>query len=186
MEYNKKYVLRNGKNLIVRLAQKEDAEDLTVVSNLIHSETNFCGFSTKEKSFSVSDSVSHVEKMNSAKRSVLLVAEYDGKVVGTSQITPKSIYKWKKHIAEFGIAIIKRCWGLGIAGKLMASIIECAKKFKYEQIELSVVAENVNALNLYKSFGFEVVGVVKNAYKFSKTHYSDRIIMTKILTNAML
>lgn len=182
MEYKKEYSLKNGKSLIVRNAVVSDSKMVADVSNIAHNETKFLGFSTNERSFTSEDEVSFIEKMNSSgSNSILLVAEIDGGIVGTSQITPKSKYKWKKHICDFGIAIIKKYWGLGIAGKLITSIIECAKKFGYEQIELMVVAENMKAFELYKSFGFELCGTIKNAYKFSEAHYSDGYMMQKFL-----
>ena len=51
----------------------------------------------------------------------------------------------------------------------------------YEQIELAVVSENTKAFELYKAFGFELCGTMKNAYKFSQDHYSDSYLMQKFL-----
>lgn len=181
MLYKKEYRLKNGEVLIVRNANIEDSEAVANVANITHKETKYLGFSTDERSFTGAEEVSFIENMNNSQDSVLLVGEYKGEIVGTAQITIKSKHKWKRHACDFGIAIIKKCWGLGIAGKMMLSIIECAMKAKYEQIELAVVAENANAVNLYKSFGFELCGTKKNVYKFSKSHYSDEYIMQKFL-----
>lgn len=181
MKYYKEFILKNGEKLIVRNANEKDSENVAKVANITHEETKNLGFSNLEREFTAEEEMPYINKMNESKDSAFLVGEYKGEIVGTTQITPKSKYKWKKHICDFGVAVVKKCWGLGIAGKLMLSIIECARKIGYEYIELGVVAENTNAYELYKSFGFELCGTIKNAYKFSKTHYSDGYIMQKFL-----
>ena len=181
MKYYKEYTLKNGEILVVRTAEKYDSKDVADVVNITHGETNNLGFSNSERFFTADDELEYIENMNNTYGSILLIAEYKNQIVATSQIIQKSKYNWKKHICDFGIAVEKKCWGLGIAGKLMLSIIECAKQMKYEQMELTVVAENTRAFELYKSFGFELCGTIKNAYKFSKTHYSDGYIMQKFL-----
>lgn len=180
MEYRKEYILKNGKTLIVRSPNADDAKMLAYLTNIIHDETKFLGYSSSEKSYSAEDEIAYVEKIYKI-NGAFLVGEYEGNIVGTTQIMPKDEFKWKSHIARFGIGLIKNYWGLGIAGKMMTSIIDCAKSCGYEQIELNVVAENTRAVNLYKSFGFEIYGTIKNAYKFSPNHYSDSYIMIKFL-----
>ena len=119
--------------------------------------------------------------MNSDENSAFLIGVYENEIIATTQITPKSKYNFKKQICDFGIAVEKKCWGLGIAGKMMLSVIDCANQIGYEQMELTVVAENTKAVKLYNSFGFEKCGTLKNAYKFSADHYSDGYIMQKFL-----
>ena len=163
MKYYKEYTLKNGEILVVRNAEKSDSKDVADVANITHSETNNLGFSTNERFFTADDELEYIENMNSTDGSILLIAVYKNQIVATSQIISKSKYKWKKHICEFGISVEKAYWGLGIAGKLILSIIDCAKQMKYEQIELTVVAENTRAFELYKSFGFELCGTFKHA-----------------------
>lgn len=51
----------------------------------------------------------------------------------------------------------------------------------YEQIELGVFSDNEKAIALYKKFGFEVWGNVKNAFKLKDGTYQDEIIMGKMI-----
>ena len=181
MIYYKEYTLKNGDKLIVRNALVSEAQKIADIANITHEETKFLSFSREERTFNKEDEEKYIETMNESEDSLLLVADYNGALVATSQIAPKSKYKWKRHVAAFGVGVIKKYWGLGIAGKLMSSIIDVANSYGYEQIELTVVSENTKAFNLYKSFGFEVVGTLKNAYKYSPTHYADLHVMTKFL-----
>ena len=181
MEYYKEFVLKNGKKLIVRNADLEDAESVAKVANIVHEETIYLSFSMSEKTFTAEEEMAYIEQMNSSKESAFLVGEYDGEIVGTTQITPRSGHNREKHRSYLGIAIIKKFWGLGIAGRMLTAIIECATQIGYEQIELGVVAENTRAFELYKSFGFDLCGTIKSAYKFSQDHYSDSYMMQKFL-----
>ena len=52
----------------------------------------------------------------------------------------------------------KAYWGLGIGRALTEACIECAGAAGYVQLELEAVAENKNALALYRSAGFEEYG----------------------------
>ena len=179
MEYYKEYILKNGNKLIVRSAEIKDANGFAMMSNTTHTETDFLSYSSSEISYLGPEEIPFIQKMKEGFNTVLLIAEYDGIIVGNANLSPQKNYLWRRHIASFGISIMKDYWGLGIAGKLMLSIIECAKNMRYEQIRLSIVSENTRALDLYKSFDFEICGTIKDSYKFSKTHYADEYIMTK-------
>ncbi|WP_391115829.1 GNAT family N-acetyltransferase [Psychrobacillus sp. L3] len=58
---------------------------------------------------------------------------------------------------ELGIAIKKEVRGKGLGTQLMYSIIEEAKNNSFNAISLSVDGDNTNAINLYRSLGFEEV-----------------------------
>ncbi len=182
MLYNKKYKLKNGKNVIVRNAVVSEAEAVAKNANLVRGETRFLGYMAKERQFTIEDEIQYIEKMNAAPHSVFLVTEYEGEIVGTAQLRQISSYQWQKHRCDLGITISKKFWGLGIGGKVMQSLIDCAKKLKYEQIELYVDSTNINAIKLYESFGFNSFGIIKNAMRFSSKEYSDSVIMIKFLT----
>ena len=76
-------------------------------------------------------------------------------MAGISSVGPKSKVR---HRADFGISVDKAYWGLGIGRALTEACIECAKAAGYAQVELSVVADNAQAIALYESFGFTAFG----------------------------
>ena len=51
----------------------------------------------------------------------------------------------------------------------------------YEQMELQVVADNVKAVNLYKSLGFVICGTLPDSEKYSDGSYSDMHMMCRKL-----
>ncbi len=63
----------------------------------------------------------------------------------------------------------------GIGKLLLDKLIEMAKETKKETISLEVNEINIPAINLYKMFGFEEVGIRKKYYNGT----NNAIIMTK-------
>lgn len=52
---------------------------------------------------------------------------------------------------------------------------------KITQVELDVVKTNERALKMYKSFGFEIVGTIPNALRYSDGSCVDEYNMIKFL-----
>ncbi|MGN4125083.1 GNAT family N-acetyltransferase [Lysinibacillus sphaericus] len=46
-----------------------------------------------------------------------------------------------------------------------------------EQINLTVVSENSSAKKLYKSLGFKVYGVERNALKFNGQYFNENLMV---------
>lgn len=57
-------------------------------------------------------------------------------------------------IVWLGIAVSEYAQGKGYGKKMMHALIDAAKEFGIENIQLSVDAENKTAITLYKKFGF--------------------------------
>ncbi len=74
-----------------------------------------------------------------------------GKWKETSKMLPNAKVK---HRAEFGIAIDKNYWGIGIGQALTAACISFSNDAGYSQLELEVVSDNEGAISLYRKMGF--------------------------------
>jgi len=69
-----------------------------------------------------------------------------------------------RHSASIGIMVHKDYQGKGIGKALFARIIDLADNWlKLVRLELTVFTDNERAINLYKSFGFEIEGRKKYA-----------------------
>ena len=64
----------------------------------------------------------------------------------------------------------------GAGRQLVQAIIDHARQ-KIEQLQLTVVSNNLPALRLYQSLGFQQYGLEKNALKHNN-QYSDEILMS--------
>lgn len=94
-------------------------------------------------------------------RTVYYVAvDDDGEIVG---------YGGMWHVVDEGqitnIAVKKDLRGKGVGSMLLAEIINWAKDKGIGVIQLELRESNLNALGLYKKYGFKVVGKRKEYYK---------------------
>ena len=67
------------------------------------------------------------------------------------------------HCGTLGVGLLPEFRGKGIGRQLMQRTIEAAFAFGLTRIELTVREGNANAIALYKSLGFEIEGLHRNA-----------------------
>ncbi|AIW17171.1 GCN5 family acetyltransferase (plasmid) [Vibrio tubiashii ATCC 19109] len=110
-----------------------------------------------------------------------VAVESDGELLGHLAInsTPKPRLK---HSASFGIAVAKTSRGKGVGRFLMEYLLSyCDEQLNLTRLELEVHANNVAALALYKSFGFEVEGTKRKAV-LVEDDLIDIVIMSRVQT----
>ena len=86
----------------------------------------------------------------------------------------------RRHVASLGIAVHDAHAGKGIGKALVGALVEAADKWlDIHRIELTVFTDNDAAIALYKKFGFEAEGVLKDdAYRNGA--YADVLAMARI------
>lgn len=165
MKYYKKVVLKNWKECIIRNAVKEEAKEILEHIQLVSLETENMPRYPEEYVITEDEERKFIVNMNSSSNQIFIVAEVDGKIVGSASFSPiRNCFK-TSHRTGFGVAIKKAYWGYGIGNQIMDAIIYNARIAGYEQIELEVVTDNERAISLYKKFGFEIIGTNKWGFK---------------------
>ncbi len=159
-------------NLLIRPVRLNDAEDINEMRRQIEVRNNTLSLATETilfteaflRSMGVDDHV--------------LVAETDGKVIGMIGL---HVFKnaRQRHIASLGMMVRTEYQGDGIGKKLMESILDLADNWlMLVRIELDVTENNERAINLYRSFGFEIEG--KKKYSIIKNgRYADLFMMAR-------
>ena len=84
-------------------------------------------------------------------------------VVGWCDVLPNRSRVIYSHCGTLGVGLLPEFRGKGIGRQLMQRAIEAAFVFGLTRIELAVRERNANAIALYKSLGFEVEGLHRNA-----------------------
>lgn len=181
MQYNKEIILKNGEKCVLRAASGEDAEAVLKTFCLTHGETDFLLTYPEENSFTVEQERDFLQKLFESDREIEICAVLNGKTVGTAGINAVGDSIKVRHRAEFGIAVEKAFWGLGIGKELIAACIECARAAGYSQLELDVVADNPAAVSLYKKLGFEEYGRNPQGFKTKNAGFQELILMRKEL-----
>ena len=73
--------------------------------------------------------------------------------------------------------ILQDYCNMGIGDKMMEECMKWSHDNGVLQIELDVVTTNAKAVNMYKGFGFEIVGTIPRALRYDDGTYADEYIM---------
>lgn len=158
MKYEHEYILKDGRKCLIRNGGEADAEVLLDVFIRTHAETDFLASYPDENTHTVEEERDYLLKKENSPDEIELLAFLDGKAVGSAGFYCVGRREKTRHRAEFGISVIKDCWGLGIGRTLTEACITLAKQAGYSQLELQVVADNAAAVALYRSVGFAEYG----------------------------
>lgn len=149
---------------IIRHATLDDAQAITDIYNEAI-QTTTATFDTETKT--VHERTRWLEAHS--ERHPVLVAEVDGKVVGWASLSPWSDRRAYSETAETSFYVQSDYRGRGIGRQLKAAIIEEARKFEFHTLIARVAEGSEESLHLNASFGFELVGTLKEVgQKFGK------------------
>lgn len=100
-------------------------------------------------------------------------------VVGWCDVFPEDNPRLS-HRGTLGMGLLPEFRGKGVGSRLLQAVLDHAKKFGLEKVELKVYTTNESAISLYKKFGFEQEGYIKN-YRKLDGRYFDCLVMGKFL-----
>ena len=167
-------------NIIIRKTLISDAQNLIDYCNQVGGETDFLTFGENEFGVTLEQEENFIRSTQDSENSLSLIAISDGKIVGSLNLRGQH-RKRLSHVGEFGISILKKFWGQGIAQSLIKDMFLWAKKHgKIKKINLQVLEDNDNAIKLYKKMGFIEEGRLSKHF-YVNNKYSDSILMGKFL-----
>lgn len=177
MKFNRTIQLKDGRSCILRNGTSQDGQEALKLFILAHTQTDYLLTYPDEITTTVDEEAEYLQKKTDSESEIEIIAEVEGKIVGTAGIEQRSPKLKLRHRCDFGISIDKEYWGLGIGRALTDACIECARKAGYEQIELEVVADNDRAVKLYEKAGFVEFGRNPRDFKSRLTGYQEVIYM---------
>ncbi len=177
---DKKFTLKNGKEVLFRSPRAEDAEGLLEFLEKIALETDFLVRSPGEDMNTADKERKHIERLNNASTALMILAEADGKIAGSCTLNVGNRKK-THHRGTLGITILREFWNLGIGTHMIEEIASYAKKIGVTQLELQVMDSNERAIRLYERMGFEKIGFLPNAYKQEDGSFCGQYMMIKVL-----
>jgi len=102
-------------------------------------------------------------------------------IVGTYIIKPNMI-DLGNHIANCSYMVSPKAQSKGIGTKMCVHSIEFAKQEGYGAMQFNiVVSTNTIAVELWKKFGFEIIGTTPNGFRHQQLGLVDTYIMFKKL-----
>ena len=141
--------------------------------NLINKIIKTGGAVGFENEVSHKDIKSLLEKMLFEQNSFFIIGISDKKFIGAGSLIFKRT-GITKHVGEIQKVMVDVDFrGRGIAKEIMEKLIDKAKEIGLESIILDVRETQITAINLYKSFGFHIVGKFENYVKVKGGCYDD-------------
>ncbi|PAB60429.1 GNAT family N-acetyltransferase [Anaeromicrobium sediminis] len=170
--------LKNNIKIIVRSAEINDANDLINIVPIIDRETDYMIRIEGEFKCTLEEEESIIKRKLESKNDLFLVATINEKIVGTLGLSGSNLYR-NKHVCGFGMGVLKEHWGKGIGSSLIGTMIDWTKENSIRRIDLQVVSKNHKAIGLYKKFGFEIEGTLKEDHRIGN-EYVDSYTMARI------
>lgn len=169
----KQIKLKNGQNLTIRTAKKEDALNLIRYVNKIGGESDFLTFGDNEFNITIEKEEAILESHIGVENKIYLIAEIENEIAGSLNYSG-GIRQRTKHTGEFGVSVAKKYWGLGIGKELIKYMIDWAKEGNVvRKINLRVREDNEIAVNLYTKLGFKKEGIISRDFYVDGKYYSS-------------
>ena len=112
------------------------------------------------------------------------VAEENGEIIGTYYIRTNQA-GGGKHICNCGYMTATTAIGRGVARAMCQHSMDYARQLGYRGMQFNfVVSTNTRAVGLWRSFGFEIVGRLPQAFHHPKLGYVDALVMLRSLQDA--
>ena len=173
-------IMKNGMELSISKAVKDDARLLIEYLNTVGGESDNLLFGKNEFHMSVEDEEKYIENISDSIDTALFVGKINGVVVCVGSISSPNRERIS-HQSDIAISVKKVYWNIGVGTELMKTLIDFAKtNGKTEIVHLGVKADNLNAIKLYKKFGFEEIGIYKKFFKIDGLFY-DEVLMNLYL-----
>jgi L-amino acid N-acyltransferase YncA len=111
----------------------------------------------------------------------VFVAIDEGRVAGTYILRPNQA-GGGSHVANCGYMTAPFAVGKGVARAMCAHSLDHARSRGYRAMQFNfVVSSNERAVRLWKSFGFEIVGRLPEAFSHPALGYTDACVMYRFL-----
>jgi ribosomal protein S18 acetylase RimI-like enzyme len=169
-------------NVSIREAKQGDAAALIAHLKALVAEPGInIPLAPDEVTMTVEQEKAILADFETSPRAIMFVADAgDEGIVGELSIKAISSRKAVQHVATLGMSV-KHGWrGKGIGRQLMAAALEWAPTAGIKRIELYVYERNEPAIELYKSFGFEIEGKRKQFIR-EGDGFLDDYVMARLL-----
>ena len=184
MRYEAKEVrVKNGKTLILRSPQADDAANMIAYLKQVTGETEYLLRSPEEVTYTIEEEQDLIRRWLGSERSMMIaVFDPDGeRVLGSTAVNPIGDKSKNRHRGGIGISLFKELWGQGLGTILMTEIVDVSRRIGYSQVELGVYADNERAIRLYEKQGFETTGRIPRAFRMNDGSFCDELLMVRFL-----
>lgn len=166
-------------NVVIREATEQDAKRLAELIKHVENKSDFLMYESGERVLTEEKQRKMIQSLSAQSNSVIMVAEEEGQLIGYLLVIGGEA-KRTQHRAYLVIGIDPAYQGKGVGSKLFNELENWAGEHAIHRLELTVVADNVADLRLYKKFGFEIEGTKQDSLVINGEYY-DEFYMAKLL-----
>lgn len=171
------HVMKSGGHAVLREVRIEDAAIVLKSLQKMAGESEFLSEGQGGYNFSLEEEERFIQRHLDHPNALFLVAQVEHEIMGLLTFAPGD-KKRTAHQGEFGMGVLKECWGQGIGQRLLEILIQWAKNNKaIERIVLNVHAHNERGRSLYRKLGFVEEGLQRKSLKFKDGRYGDNVLM---------
>ena len=178
----KKVVLKNGAEAILKTPEIEDAAKLLESIKTCSAETDFLSKNADDWALATVESEEEWIRSNREAANRLVIACYvESEIAGSCDIHFHTGSK-SSHRALLGIAIRKKYWNIGVGSAMFRELMKAAQENeKTEIVELEFIEGNDRAKALYEKFGLKAVSMTPKYFRLKDGTYQNIVYMQKII-----
>jgi RimJ/RimL family protein N-acetyltransferase len=169
------FMANDGRPVTLRAPRWEDLDDLlTFINGLVKEGADIVRDQPSQRA-QEAEWLGRVLAEIETDRSIRMVAEVDGHVVASAEVSKQK--GCSRHVGSVGIGISQAYRDLGIGTAMLETLIAEAKATGLRVLWLGVFATNQRALHVYEKVGFTRTGIRPKMF-FRNGQYIDDVIMT--------
>ncbi|WP_433957926.1 N-acetyltransferase family protein [Cytobacillus horneckiae] len=177
----KNFRMLDGRKFAIRTATSDDAEKVLLYTKDITEDSPFLLFEKGEFNLTIDQNKIRLEDFFHNENKLAILAEVDDEVIGFLDFSNGNRERLK-HQGSFGMSVAKTYRSKSVGKALLSSLIYwCKQNQMIEKINLEVMSQNLSALRLYESAGFEREGIKRREVKYKDGNYEDLILMAYFL-----
>ena len=172
------HTTKSGQNITIREAKVSDSKSfIECVKSYL--KINLIPLTPEEFNLTIDEHQQWINKFLNGKNDLLIVAEYNGQIIGNIDLTIHH-RRMLKHTGFVGMGVHQDWQNQGIGTILLDKVTEWTDSNpEIEILWLQVFGNNESGIKLYKRKGFVEDGRQKNFIKKLNGEYIDNVIMTR-------
>ena len=157
--------LKDRHTLLLREGEGADAAQVLSYLNRVGGESDNLLFGQDGFPMPVEREAVFLSRQQQEEKSLMLVGFVGEELACVASCDALTARERVAHRASVSVTVGRAFWRLGIGRKAMEALIAFAKGCGLEVLQLEVRSDNVPAIALYESLGFEKLGLYKNFMK---------------------
>ncbi|WP_147534469.1 GNAT family N-acetyltransferase [Bacillus marasmi] len=177
----KKFTAKNGEGFTVRTALPNDAAQVLTLNKAIFAEAPYLLTTQAEFTITPEQEQQFLQQTLDAPGKIALVAATETEIIAFLHFENGHRQRIQ-HQGTLSMSVKREFRNEGVGTALLKSLLEWAETNPLiEKVCLEVFADNIPAINLYKTLGFTEEGLKKRAIKKSNHDYHDLVLMARFV-----